>query len=141
MDILQCIITYCDNYYGWNKRVFIGRDQYSDCKETVLADFIDILKDKEIYNISNHVQSNPQSYTLYGNTIRFRGIDGMGSHGKRNDIVYVNEIMEADWEDVMPLNQRCNELFICDYNPLFTVHWIYEKIEQREECKKFHSTK
>jgi PBSX family phage terminase large subunit len=139
-DALQFIITYCDNYYGWNKDILIGRDQYSDCKKTVLKDFIKILKMYGIYRKENHTQSHPQSYNLYGNTIFFSGINGIGSHGERHDIIYINEIMETEWDDIAQLNQRCNEMFLGDYNPMFTVHWVYDKLEPREDCKLFKST-
>ena len=139
-DVIQFIITYCDNYYGWNKDILIGRDQYSDCKKTILKDFIKILKLYGIYNIDNHVQSNPQSYRLYGNIIYFSGINGIGSHGERHDVIFINEILETEWDDISQLNQRCNELFIGDYNPMFTDHWVYDKLEPREDCKLFVST-
>jgi PBSX family phage terminase large subunit len=139
-DALQFIITYCDNYYGWGKDILIGRDQYSDCKKTVLKDFIKILKMYGIYRKENHTQSHPQSYELYGNTIFFSGVNGIGSHGERHDIVYINEIMETEWEDIAQLNQRCNEMFLGDYNPMYTTHWVYDKLESRADCKLFVST-
>jgi len=139
-DILQFIITYCDNFFNWNKDILIGRDQYSDVKKTVLKDFIKILKRNGIYDINNHTRSDPQSYTLYGNNIFFSGLNGIGSHGERHDVVYVNEILETEWDDVKQLNQRCNELFIGDYNPTFTEHWVFDKLETRSDCKFFHST-
>jgi PBSX family phage terminase large subunit len=139
-DILQWIITYCQAYEDWGKDILIGRDQYSDCKKTVLKDFIKILKLYGIYNVKNHGQSHPQTYKLYGNYIYFSGLNGIGSHGERHDIVFVNEVLETTWDDVSQLNQRCNELLICDYNPSVTFHWFYNKIEGREECQYFHST-
>jgi PBSX family phage terminase large subunit len=139
-DALQFIITYCDNYFGWNKDILIGRDQYSDCKKTVLKDFVKILKMYGIYNVKNHTQSHPQSYNLYGNTIFFSGVNGIGSHGERHDVIYINEIMETEWEDIAQLNQRCNEMFLGDYNPMYTVHWVYDKLEPRKDCKLFKST-
>ncbi|MCH8067833.1 MAG: hypothetical protein IID16_00970 [Candidatus Marinimicrobia bacterium] len=139
-DVIQFVITYCDNYFGWNKDILIGRDQYSDCKKTILKDFMKILKSHGIYDIDNHVQSNPQSYKLYGNIIYFSGINGIGSHGERHDVVVMNEILEMQWDDVSQINQRCNELFIGDYNPRFTDHWVYDKIESRDDCKLFMST-
>jgi phage terminase large subunit len=139
-DALQFIITYCQTYEGWSKDILIGRDQYSDCKKTVLKDFIKILKMYGIYDINNHTQSHPQHYKLYGNDIYFSGLNGLGSHGERHDIVYINEVLDTQWEDVSQLNQRCNELLLCDYNPAFTHHWYYDKIENRIDCKMFHST-
>ena len=139
-DALQFIMTYCDNYFGWGKDILIGRDQYSDCKKTVLKDFIKILKMYGIYNKHNHTQSHPQTYTLYGNTIYFSGLNGIGSHGERHDVIYINEIMETQWQDVSQLNQRCNELLIGDYNPMYTIHWVYDKLEPRQDCKLFQST-
>jgi PBSX family phage terminase large subunit len=139
-DIIQFLIIYCDNYYGWNKDILIGRATYADVRDTVLKDFIKVLKLRGIYSKKNHQESHPQKYTLYGNMISFDGLNGIGSHGERHDIVWINEVMETDWEDVKQLNQRCNEVLLCDYNPVYTDHWLYDRIIPRPDCRFFKST-
>lgn len=139
-DILQFIITYCDNYYQWGKDILIARETYAECKKTVLKDFIKILKRTGIYNKNHHKRSHPQSYKLYGNDIFFSGLDSEGAHGERHDLIYINEILETRWEDIRQLNQRCNEVLIGDYNPSYTVHWVFDKLIPRPDCTHIHST-
>lgn len=132
-DIIQFLIYYCSENENKGKDILIFRRTYADLKKTVLKDFIKILKMYNMYDINSHTRSNPQAYNLYGNTIFFTGLDGMGSHGERHDIIWGNEAMELDFADFQQLNQRCNEMFILDYNPSFTVHWIYNNIIPRED--------
>ena len=133
-DIAQFLILYCQNNEGFNKSLLIFRKTYADCKDTVLFDFVKILKKYGLYDIKNHTRSDPQAYNLFGNIIKFRGLDNMGSHGKRNDVIWGNEGIELESEPFKQLNMRCNELVILDYNPSVTQHWIYDDIIPRPDC-------
>lgn len=139
-DILQFIMLYCQRNKGLNKRILIFRQTYADCRDTVLDDFLKIMKLYGMYDSKCHYKSQPQKYILHGNTIRFTGLESMGSHGKRNDVIYGNEGMELNEEAFKQLNQRCNELFIIDYNPSCTVHWIYKSIIPRPDTKFIKTT-
>lgn len=138
-DIISFFIQYC--YIFKNKDILIFRQTYADLKKTVLKDFIKILQKYNIYNSDkNHTKSHPQRYNLYGNIIYFSGLDGMGSHGERHDIIWGNEGMELDFSSFQQLNQRCNEAFFIDYNPCFTDHWIFNNIITRPDTHFCHST-
>jgi phage terminase large subunit len=139
-DVLHFIILYCQHNRGRNKRALIFREKYSDCRETVLEDFLTILKRLNIYQEQYHQRSHPQRYNLWGNTIRFAGLDNMGSHGKRNDLSYGNEAMEINKQAFQQINQRTNELFALDYNPSSTDHWIYTHVIPRKDTKYIRST-
>ena len=140
-DTLFFILTYCRNNQGKGKRIFICRETYAACKDTVLADFLDILKDYGMYDKSNHVESHPQKYIFEGNTISFGGRDNVAAHGKRNNLIYFNELLLDDTDKAyQQLNGRCKEVFIVDYNPIYTEHWVYDKIKRRHDVKFFKST-
>jgi len=139
-DIIQFLIYYCQINQSQGKDILIFRLTYADLKKTILKDFIKILKMYDFYDVNCHTRSHPQSYNMYGNMIYFSGLDGMGSHGERHDIIWGNEGMELDFEDWKQLNQRCTEMFITDYNPSFTVHWIYESLIPRPDTKFLKST-
>jgi hypothetical protein len=140
-DVIFFILTYCTNNRNQGKDILICRETYASCKKTVLKDFIKILKWKGMYDKSLHKESHPQQYYLEGNTISFAGRDESQSHGDRNDLIYFNEIMLDDDEKAfMQLNQRCREVSICDYNPIFSVHWLYDKVISRDDAKFFKST-
>lgn len=139
-DIIQFIIYYCDVNYGKHKDILITRNINADLQKTVLKDFVKILLKYGIYNERNHYKSHPQHYELYGNVIYFSGMDAMGSHGERHDVIWVNEILEADQLAFQQLNQRCNEAFIGDYNPSYTEHWVYNTLCSRPDTKFFKTT-
>jgi PBSX family phage terminase large subunit len=139
-SIIQFLIIYCQMNTGKNKDILAARQQYSDVKSTILKDFIKMLKLYGLYGEKCHVRSHPQSYELFGNMIYFGGLDSMGAHGERHDIVWINESMEADEQAFKQLNQRCNELFILDYNPSFTEHWIFKTVLNRPDVTFMKST-
>ncbi|MFA5299667.1 MAG: phage terminase large subunit [Lutibacter sp.] len=136
MDFL--IIDYCQSNINKGKKILILRQQYSDIKDSVLSDFLELLVKFGMYREEYHSRSNPQNYDLLGNHIMFRGLDAMGAHGKRNDVIWINEAMEADKDAFDQLNQRCNDIFILDYNPYFTEHWIYNSVITRPDVTFFH---
>jgi len=139
-DIIQFLIYYCQQNEGLNKDILIFRETYADLKKTVLKDFVKILKKYGIYSIRDHTKSQPQNYNLFGNIIYFSGLDSIGSHGERHDVIWGNEGMELDFDSWKQLNQRCNELFLLDYNPSVTDHWIYNSIVTREDTQFIKST-
>lgn len=139
-DIIQFLIYYCQINENKGKDILIFRLTYADLKKTILKDFIKILKRYGIYRLEHHTKSQPQHYTLYGNVIYFSGLDGMGSHGERHDIIWGNEGMELYAEDFKQLNQRCNEAFFIDYNPSCTEHWIFDILITRPDTFFFKST-
>lgn len=139
-DIIQFLMYYCQINEDKGKDILIFRLTYADLKKTVLKDFLKILKMYDMYDINNHSRSHPQTYDLFGNQIHFTGLDGMGSHGERHDVIWGNEGMELGFDDWKQLNQRCNELFITDYNPSFTEHWIYDSLIKRADTLFLKST-
>lgn len=139
-DIIQFLMYYCEINRGKNKDILIFRKTFADLKKTILKDFVKILKMYGLYETDKHRKSSPQSYELFGNIIYFSGLDGMGSHGERHDVIWGNEAMEFEFEDFRQLNQRCNEAFFLDYNPSYTEHWIFDKIIPRFDTKFFRST-
>lgn len=140
IDIIQFLFYYCQKNLNKGKDILIFRQTAADCKKTVLKDFLKMLRYYGLYNVDNHYMSAPVHYEMYGNTITFSGLDAIGSHGDRHDIIWGNEAMELDFEGFKQLNQRCNEAFFLDYNPYFTEHWIYNSILTRPDVKFFHST-
>jgi PBSX family phage terminase large subunit len=139
-DLMTFLIYYCQVNEQTPKDILIFRQTYSDLKKSILKDFLKMLKHYGLYKDKNHVKSAPQSYKLYNSIIYFSGLDGMGSHGERHDVIWGNEAMELDFESFKQLNQRCNEVFFLDYNPCYTDHWIYSNILNRPDTKFKHST-
>lgn len=139
-DLSQFLLVYCQNNYGKNKDILIFRETFADLRKTVLKDFEKILRMYEFFNENDYHRSAPVCYNFMGNKIFFTGLDSVGSHGERHDIIWGNEGMELNFEAWKQLNQRCNESFFIDYNPSYTEHWIFNSIITRPDTKFFHST-
>lgn len=139
-DVINFIILYCKKNQNKHKDILICRNTNADLQKTILKDFIKILTKYNLYDERQHFKSHPQHYNLFGNVIYFSGMDAMGSHGERHDIIWVNEILETEQQNFQQLNQRCNEAFFGDYNPSFTEHWVYNTVIPRPDTKFFHST-
>lgn len=139
-SIIQFIILYCQINGNKGKRITCARAKFSWVKPSILADFVEILLKYGFYDVNNHNRTD-QIYTLFGNQISFIGLDDKQKlHGRKQDIFWINEAMESEFADFQQLNQRTSELFILDYNPSFTEHWIFNSVIPRPDTKFFRST-
>ena len=139
-DLIQFLLIYCQTNYNKNKDLLVFRQTFADLRKTVLKDFEKVLRMYDLFNDVDFHRSSPVNYKFMGNIIYFTGLDSMGSHGERHDLIWGNEGMELDFDAWKQLNQRCNECFITDYNPSFTEHWIFNSLITRPDTKFFHST-
>lgn len=139
-SIIQFIVIYCIHYAGKHKRITIAREKLTWLKATVLIDFIEILLMYDLYNPAHHNRTD-NIYHLFGNHLTFIGLDEKQKlHGRKQNIFWLNEGIEAKYDDFKQMNQRTDELFILDYNPSETEHWIYDHVITRPDTKFFHST-
>lgn len=128
-SIIQMLIIYCVQNKNKNKRIVISRAKYSWLKSSPMTDVINMLIQLGIYKEKCHKRSDPQSYSLFGNTIDFVGLDDpQRFHGPRQDITWINEAMEADQLSYDQLSMRTNETVILDFNPSYTTHWIFDTL-------------
>lgn len=137
--IIDFICEYCRINAYENKRISIGRREYSDCMDTIGFDFFKRLKEIGWFDDKNMIKANPEngyhtSYYLLGNQIDFMGWNSKGQVSKRQDILVCNEILENDEEDFKNRNQRTNEIILFDWNPKVTMHWVYDKLLTRPDC-------
>ena len=58
----------------------------------------------------------------------------------KSDAFWINEAVEASFDDYAQLMQRCSGFAILDYNPSYDEHWIYDKVCKREKTRYMHST-
>jgi phage terminase large subunit len=61
-------------------------------------------------------------------------------HGMKSDAFWLNEAIEASFEDYAQLMQRCDGFAVLDYNPSEEEHWIYDKLCHRPKTYYSHST-
>ena len=130
--ILYIIFYYCLN--NSSKTITICRKTYPALRATVLRDFINILREHNLYNEDNHNKSSSE-YNLFGNLIEFISLDQpVKVRGRKRDLLFINEANELYWEDWQQLLFRTSEKIILDYNPSEEYHWIYDKIIPRKDA-------
>ncbi|QDP60737.1 MAG: putative terminase large subunit [Prokaryotic dsDNA virus sp.] len=130
--LLYIIFYYCLNNSG--KTITICRKTYPALRATVLRDFINILREQNLYSEDNHNKSSSE-YNLFGNLIEFISLDQpVKVRGRKRDLLFINEANELYWEDWQQLLFRTSEKIILDYNPSEEYHWIYDKIIPREDA-------
>lgn len=141
-SIIQFWIKWAEINRGRQRRVIIARLKGTWLTATVLKDFIDVLKDYGLYSKSNHNKSiGAGVYTLYDTEFWFLGLDDeQRIHGMRSDAFWINEAVEASFDDYSQLMQRCSGFAILDYNPSYDEHWIYDRICKRPRTRYIHST-
>jgi phage terminase large subunit len=140
--IIQFWILWAYQNRGKEKRVIVSRWKGTWLKATALKDFIDILKQYKLYDKKNHNKSEGSGiYRLFDTEFWFLGLDDeQRVHGMRSDAFWINEAIEASFDDYAQLKQRCEGFAILDYNPSEEEHWIYDKICKRPKTFYSHST-
>ena len=136
--LLYIIFYYCLN--NCNKTITICRKTYPALRATVLRDFINILREHNLYNEDNHNKSSSE-YNLFGNLIEFISLDQpVKVRGRKRHLLFINEANELFWEDWQQLLFRTSDKIILDYNPSEEYHWIYDKIIPREDANFLKTT-
>jgi len=105
-----------------------------------MRDFINILKDYDLYSEDNHNKSSSE-YRLNGNLVEFISLDQPTKvRGRKRDVLFINEANELFFEDWQQLVFRTTDKIILDYNPSDEFHWIYEKVKTREDADFYITT-
>jgi hypothetical protein len=137
-DFFHLLAWICDHNRHKKLEIYIFRDTLTACKEHALKDFRECLQIIGIWN-ENNLRSvdNKPNYNLFGQTIKFRGIeDGSTEHkeASRSDIIFVNEILSGvSKENFDNWLRRCEALVVADWNPKYTDHWFFD-FEKRSDC-------
>ena len=141
-SIIQFWIRYAFEHQDRARRVIVSRHKATWITATVLKDFIDVLKDYGLYNAKRHNKSTGAGiYTLFTTEFWFLGLDDdQRIHGMKSDAFWINEAVEASFDDYAQLMQRCSGFAILDYNPSYDEHWIYDKLCKRDKTCYMHST-
>ena len=122
------------------KIITISRKTFPSVRATVMRDFIDILKQYNLYKEENHNKSSSE-YQLNNNLIEFISVDQPQKiRGRKRDLLFINEANELDYEDWQQLIFRTTEKIILDYNPSDEYHWIYDKVLNRDDVEFYKTT-
>lgn len=114
----------------------IYRETYNEFKTTLYPDFDRRL---DYYGLPNKFKGAEEvkMFRIGNSKIYFLGD---GKHGGGCDYAFYNEIMMIKQNVFDQSEMRCRIFWWCDFNPSFTHHWFFEKVENRKNVGMFHTT-
>jgi phage terminase large subunit len=119
-----------------NKEIYIASAELSKMRDTVLKDFIKILRSFNLYDVVNLTGiTNGQPLCVFPNKsfVRFIGLDKEDiGKGLRSDIIYLNEANKTNFETYRELTSRAKRK-ILDYNPNKRF-WAHTEVIPDVEC-------
>lgn len=130
-SIVQCLIVYCIQ----NPKVSVSMVRISlpMLKRSIIRDFISIMNDMKLYDVSKHNKTE-QIYTFSnGSSVEFLSADSVDKlKGPGRDILVLNEATELSKEVYLQLSMRTRGKIIIDFNPEDNDHWVYDLINKPE---------
>jgi len=136
--LMWIIFQYCAE--NKNQIVTICRKTFPALRATVMRDFLDILRNNNLYREEDHNKTNNE-YQLFGNLVEFISLDQPQKvRGRKRNVLFANEVNELLWEDWQQLLFRTEGRIVGDFNPSDEYHWLYEKVISREDCAFFKTT-
>ena len=123
--------------------ITIGRETLTDIKDTILPDMFEIFQTLGVLSRPDYKWNKSEKHISFnGNLIRYIGVNDNPNktHGLKQNIFWLNEIMPIDKFTFDQLEQRTNDFWILDYNPSSTIHWAYDVADKREDVLLFKST-
>lgn len=123
--------------------ITIGRETLTDIKDTILPDMFEIFHTLGISSRDDYTWNKSEKHIKFnGNLIRYIGVNDNPNktHGLKQNIFWLNEIMPIDQFTFDQLEQRTTDFWILDYNPSSTIHWAYDVADKRDDVILFKST-
>ncbi len=131
-SIVQYLVLECLQKPGTLVRGF--RNDGTTCGKTIVQDFILVMRSQ--FKIFNSDLWNKQEKTYRfpnGSVFTFDGtMDIAKLHGLRQDIAWLNEVMEITSDAWMQIEMRTTRKVLMDYNPSITSHWVFNSILTRD---------
>ena len=136
-SILQYILIYCVK--NKDKVITIARKTFPALRLGAYREFIQMLKDYDLYREHNHNKTN-NIYNLNGNTVQFISIDqSQKLRGLKHDLVFIDEVNEVSKEEADQIFMRTTDKVILAQNPSDALHWSL-KLQSSSDCHYIHST-
>ena len=125
-SLCQAIILHCLQNQG--EVVSIVRKTFPALRATVMRDFVEVLREMNIYdpaqhNKTEHIYTFPQT----GSIVEFFSVDDEQKiRGRKRSLCWANEANELWHDDFLQLNMRTTGKLIFDYNPSDADSWVYQ---------------
>lgn len=131
-SFLQLIANACSSKP--NREAIILSEELTKMRDSVIKDFLTVLKDFGIFNTTRWNKSD-LSYTFKnGSVVKFRSTDkDDAGKGVRTYIVYFNEVNKITFEAYNQYASRA-EIVLADYNP-DAPFFIDDEVIPREDCE------
>lgn len=129
---IQLIYTFCNKNVNKGLYIAVLRETLVDCRKFTYKDFIECFTKMGVMDRCTITEYPNPRIKIYGNTIEFMGLaeqksTGGNNEAPRTDICFVNEIISINTRQaVQGWIMRCEKLFIADWNPSYTSHWIFD---------------
>lgn len=109
-------------------------------KQGALKDFLEILNDNGLYS-DNDYNKTDRIYKLNGCTFKFSAYETADkAKGHRRQYLFINEADLISEEIYIQLAIRTTHQIIIDYNPAYDEHWIFDLVDENEDCTLIKST-
>ena len=124
-SLCQMIIVYSLQNRG--KVTSIIRKTFPALRATVMRDFLEIMKEMDLYDVNAHNKSEHIYSFPNGSIVEFFSVDDEQKiRGRKRDLAWCNEANELFYDDFTQLNMRTEGKLIFDYNPSESASWLYD---------------
>lgn len=138
-SMMQWIVLECARRRNEGIYISVVRAGFPSLRRTVLREFVDLLKQLNLYSDNLHNKSE-HKINLFGNYVEFFSLnDSQKVRGAKRNYLYLNECNEIDYEAAQQLFLRTTERVFMDQNPSDAWHWSF-KMKDREDVDYIHST-
>jgi hypothetical protein len=113
-----------------SQRLTVWRDTKTDCKKTVMNDFIKMLKRENLYKVNQEYNKTESIFTYStDSTVEIHGTDDEETvMGLNQDVAWFNEPYKISRDTFDQIDQRTSNFVFIDYNPKKD-HWVEDLIK------------
>jgi hypothetical protein len=113
-----------------SQRLTVWRDTKTDCKKTVMNDFIKMLKRENLYKVNQEYNKTESIFTYTtDSTVEIHGTDDEETvMGLNQDVAWFNEPYKISRDTFDQIDQRTSNFVFIDYNPKKD-HWVEDLIK------------
>lgn len=134
-----CIIRWCIEKPGVTVRCF--RHDSTTHNKTTIKDFKEIMMIMDLWDEGSWNGTEKEFKFNNGSLFAFAATsDQQKLHGLKQDVAWLNEVMEIDSDAYAQIAFRTTQLTIMDFNPSFNHHWVFSEIIPADNCAYKHST-
>lgn len=125
-------------------RVFAARHDGTTASTTIVEDFKRLAQgDMDCWRDLDWNATLRRAEFRHGGVLEFGGTsDPAKLHGREQDVVWLNEVMEITYDAYVQVTMRTRALRILDFNPSISSHWVFDRImaRPRSEWEYCHTT-